>query len=230
MLKTSLIIFVAGSLLASCAQTVQITEYQPSGFLGDHYDLLEPGEGRHQAAFRYVGEGVDLARYRNVILDPVFLWGDDVYDISAADRQVIVNNFYVAMRDALSHDHELVDFPGPDTARIQIAIVKATKRNVGLDTVSTVVPVGLAVSSFQQYRTGRPTFTGSFAIESMITDALDDQLLGVGVDERVGGKRLSSDQFAAWSDVDKVITLYAQIVRFRVCQLRGDVDCVEPTN
>lgn len=221
---------VAALFLSACAPTVQITEMQHSGFLGDYYDLLQPGEGQYQASFRYVGEEVDLARYRKIILDPVLLYGDNVYDISASDRQVLANNFFIAMREALSHDHEIVDFPEPDTARIQIAIVKATKKNVVLDTISTILPVGLAASSLQQYTTGRPSFTGSFAIETMVTDAFNDQLLGVGIDERVGGKRLSSDQFDAWSDINSVITLYAQIIRFRVCELRGDVDCVEPTN
>lgn len=227
--KWSFLILVGMLIVTGCAQTVQVRDPQHRGFLGDYYDRLEPGEGRYQPAFRYENKSADFARYKKVILDPILFFGDDVHEVSAEDRQVIANNFYIAIRKVLAEDLELVDVPGPDTARYQIAIVKATKKNVVLDTVSTVLPIGLAISAFQQYRTGKPTFTGAFAVETMLKDSRSDQLLLAAIDKRVGGKSLSGDQFDAWSDVNKVITLYAEIIRYRGCQLRGQTNCIEPS-
>jgi len=230
MRKWFLLMPVGVVILAGCAQTVQITDLDHSGFLGDYYDKLEPGEGRYQASYRYINESANIAGYRKVILDPILFFGDEEHEISAEDRQAIANNFYIAIRNVLAEDLELVDAPGPDTARYQFAIVKATKKRVFLDTISTLTPIGLGLSSFQQYRTGRPTFTGSFAIESELRDSETGEVIIAAIDERVGGKSLSGEQFNAWADVNNIINLYAKILRFRGCQLRGQSDCAEPSS
>ena len=101
-------------------------------------------------------------------------------------------------------------FPGPNTLRVQVALVRATKSKVA------------------SYVTGKPSFTGEIKIEFEIRDAITREVFGAGTDSRAGGKVLNEDQLSAWSDVNKTMKLYAQAMRYQLCLARGDTDCEKP--
>ncbi len=119
-------------------------------------------------------------------------------------------------------------FPGPNTLRVQVALVRATKSKVALDTISTILPVGQVASKLASYVTGKPSFTGEIKIEFEIRDAITREVFGAGTDSRAGGKVLNEDQLSAWSDVNKTMKLYAQAMRYQLCLARGDTDCEKP--
>ena len=54
----------------------------------------------------------------------------------------------------------MVTAPGPDTVRMQLAIVTADKTKVVRNIVTTVVPVGMAISTGQYGVTGKTQFDG----------------------------------------------------------------------
>ncbi len=139
-----------------------------------------------------------------------------------------MNNFHGLIAGELSQDYQLVAEPGPNTLRVQVAIVRATKSSVAMDTISTIVPVGVVATKLASYVTGEPSFTGQLKIEFEIRDADTRELFGPGIDSRAGGKVLNEDQLNGWADVDKIMKLYAQAIRYRLCLSRGDSDCKKP--
>ncbi len=217
--------------LGACATTAQIDDLESEGFLTDEvYSKLEPTNDVNRAGLGYLNTDMDISRHDKILIDPVvsFVGEDAGESLSAEDSQTLVNNFHALLVNELSKDYELVAAPGPNTLRFQIAIIRATKSSVAMDTISTIVPVGVVATKLASYVTGEPSFTGQLKIEFEIRDAHTRELFGAGIDSRAGGKVLNEDQLSAWSDVNKIMRLYAEAMRYQLCLARGAADCKRP--
>ena len=226
---TFISIVIGTAVLTGCYQSYQVKEEpSSSGFLGNNYAKLKPGKGPDQAALRYISPAADFRRYKAILVAPVLFYSSAGKDLSPRNRQTLANNFYIALSSELGKDYKLVGRPQPDTIRLQFAITEATTKKVGLDTVSTVLPIGFAVKAVKTKFKGNPGFTGTFAIEFKVTDATSGKLIAAGIDKRAGGLGFSGDHFDKWDDVDQAMDLYAKISRYRLCRERRDTDCVAP--
>jgi hypothetical protein len=217
--------------LGACAGTAQIDDLESAGFLTDEvYSKLAPTNDSVRAGLGYLNTGMDISKHDKILLDPVvsFVGEDSADAIDAEDKQTLVNNFHALIASELSKDYQLVAAPGPNTLRVQVAMVRATKSSVALDTISTIVPVGVVATKLASYVTGEPSFTGQLKIEFEIRDADTRELFGAGIDSRAGGKVLNEDQLNGWADVNKIMALYAQAMRYQLCLARGDTDCETP--
>jgi Protein of unknown function (DUF3313) len=223
-----LIIVVAAAMLFACVQTRQAGEPVKSGFLGDYSRLQEGEEG--EAALVYRNPAADRASYDKIMLDPISFWRDPGAEddgISPEDRQNVVNNFYKMLHDRLSKDYEMVTEPGPNTLRMQVAITRADQSNPVPDTISSIIPQMVVVGSATEYVTGKTMFGGQASVEAKVTDAQTGEILFEGVDRRKGAKNIigATD---SWRDVNESMEYWADQVAYRLCQWRGDKDCVEP--
>ena len=126
-------------------------------------------------------------------------------------------------------DYEMVEKQGPDTMQIQIAVTHGEKSNVGLATVSKIVPQARMLDTLWSFASGKPAFTGEVSIEYKVTDAQTGELLAAGADERVGGLKLfDKTAFGSWGDVKNSFSFWGDFTVYRLCQLREGSDCVEP--
>ena len=202
---------VAAVLGAGCSTTYTARKATPSGFLGD-YSQLKKGEG---TLLMYIKPGTDLARYRKIILEPIQLYaseaGKGMARLSREDRQRMVNCLDAVLRKRLSAEHTLVQQAGPDVIRMRVAITEVKGARVLMDTVSTVLPFGLAISEAKNLATGSHTSVGAAGIECEGLDSQSRQRLFATVDERVGRKvtgrfdkfekfRTAEDAFDSWAD------------------------------
>ena len=223
-----LIAALAAATLFACAETRQAGEAEESGFLGDYSRLQNGEEG--EALLVYKNPAANWASYDKVMLDPITFWRDPGAEddgISPEDRQNLVNNFHKMIHDALSKDYQMVNQPGPNTLRVQVAITRADQSNPVADTVSTIVPQMLVVGSATEYATGNTLFGGQASVEARITDAQTGKILFEGVDRRKGAKNIigATD---SWADVNEAMQYWADKAAYRLCELRGGKDCVEP--
>ena len=122
----------------------------------------------------------------------------------------------------------MVTEPEPATLRVQIAITNLEESWATLDAVSNVLPPMIVISKAKEYMTGKPAFVGEVGIEFKATDSATGELIYAGVDRRVGGKTLSKKEADSWDDVNKIMQFWSQKARFRLCQFRGENDCVPP--
>ena len=111
--------------------------------------------------------------------------------------------------------------------RISVALTEATTSNAVLDTVSSVLPTGYIFSGTKSLATGTGTFMGAASVEAKITDAELGTLLAAAVDRRGGAKGLSGVT-SEWSDVEDSFQYWASVLRYRLCQWRGERSCVAP--
>jgi hypothetical protein len=213
-------------LLAGCGSSRQASNVEPRGFLGD-YSKLTPG-GKGEAALRYVDADARWARYDKLIIEPVEVWdAAQSRDISEQDMQTQANVLYDQLRLELGKDFELVDRPGPDTLRIEAALTGARAANQTMVVVSNVVPFAAIGTGAYEYVTGKPTYQGEAAAEVRMSDAQSGEILAAAVDERIGGRSLSSAE-NRWADVDNILAYWAQLVRYRLCQEQGRSNCEQP--
>jgi hypothetical protein len=230
MLRDGIVGLCALALLGGCAASQQARDVETSGFLGDDYALLRAGEA-DEALLVYRNPDAPWSTYDKIKLDPVTIWageGSAFEDFSEPDRQTLADTFYTMLVEELSTDFQMVDALGPGVLHVQVAITDAQTSNPTLDTISSVVPQALLLSQAKGLVTGKPGFVGEASVEAKATDGQTGELVGAGVDRRVGGKSVTGAPADSWDDVRQAYRYWATQLRYRLCTERGDSGCTPP--
>jgi hypothetical protein len=140
---------------------------------------------------------------------------------------MVADRLFSLLYARLSKDYTMVTQPEPGAMRISAALTSAESSYPVLDTVSTIVPIGLAISSLKAVATGRPAFVGEASVEAKFTDAMTNEILFEAVDSRVGTKN-PTEVWNEWEDVDAALAYWADRTGYRLCVERGGTGCVEP--
>jgi Protein of unknown function (DUF3313) len=206
-------------------------DVKQSGFLGD-YSMLEKTREQDDTLYLYSYNNpkANWPSYSKILLDPIVIWRRAELQQDGApmaDLQRVANNFYQILHNELSKDYEMVQEPGPRTMRIQVALTDVEASWAAVDTVTSVIPVGIGISAGKEFITGKPSFVGEASVEAKITDAQTGQLLFALVDRRVGGNEIEVS-VDSWDDVNKIIEIWSKLGRFRLCRLRSGQDCLSP--
>ena len=217
--------------MTACATTQQATTVVRSGFLDD-YSILQAGGGDNEALLHYVNPIADWKQYTKVMIDPVQLWmgkGSSLRSMPLEERVRLTSLLLGKIQNALLADYRIVRETGPHVMRLSVALTEAEASNTVLDTISSVLPTGYVVSGTKSLATGTGTFVGSASVEAKITDAELGTLLAAAVDRRGGTKSLSGVT-SEWDDVEESFQFWANTLRYRLCQWRGEHSCVKPTD
>ena len=213
---------IAVCMLAACA-TQQARKTSTTTFLGDYSMLKEGGDGR--ALLLYINPEADFKAYNAILMDPVKLYASgkhEMENLTPEDRTRILNYADAAIRKQLVKDYTLVDAPGPGVMHLRVAITEAEDANVTLDTISTIVPIGLALSALSELATGEWGFTGSVGVEAEMLDSVSGQRLFAAVDRRTGGKVTGKfDKFNNWRTVQDAFDYWAKKLRERLVEVRA---------
>ena len=215
--------------LSGCAatNTGPVPEY--TGFLRD-YSILKLGQ-KGQAGRLYSNPKADWKKYNKILLDPITLWrgkGSHLNGVSPSDAQHMADYFYQLMYHKFSQNYQMVSRPEANTLRISVAIVKLEEGHVALETISTIMPQAKGITKLAKLVTGKAQLVGKASVEAKVTDAQTGTLLAAGVDERIGGKTLSSLSLSSWGDVEYVMQFWVDRASYNLCMKRGDTDCIAP--
>lgn len=234
--KCAMVWVVLSVMLTGCTATKQARGVTPSGFLQDLYPEMREGKG-NEALLVYRNPRVDWAAkatYHKVLLDPVMIWRGKDSTLEGPERkevQAIADAFYALLYQELAKDYEMVTEPGPKTLRMQAALTDVGQSRPALDILSSVPApfnVAFVASTVKTLSTGKPLFKGEASIEGKLMDADSGEVLAAAVDRRVGGRFLDREVFDSWNDVHRALRYWAQLTRFRLCQMRKQTDCVQP--
>jgi Protein of unknown function (DUF3313) len=220
-----------------CAATQEAKSVEKSGFLGD-YSMLKEGQrstikegSEDQALWIYKNPAADWRKYTKIQLDPVTVWvnqkDSQLKDVSVEDRQRLAALLWSKLDESFRKDYQMVYEPGPDVIRVQAAITEAESSNAVLDTVTSVIPQTRLLSGMVSLGRGVSLFTGSSSVELKITESETGTLLVAAVDRRGGTKSLRGVT-NSWNDVEEAYRFWAEKARYRACQWRGGMNCVEP--
>ena len=225
-------LLLAVVLSVGCAETRHAKSVDKSGFLGEAlYAKLTPGNPSvGEPSLRWVDNSAKGHKEGKLILDPVVLYRQP-HDVKKEgntnqDAQELVNYFHSKIYEALSKHFELVNKPGPETFRIQVAVTSYEERWVALDMISTAVPQMLLVSQLKGLATEKPSFVGEAQIEAKVSESLSGKVVAAAIDRRVGGKSLSKGT-DSWADVKNAMDYWALQIGYRVCVVSGKGGCGE---
>lgn len=214
-------VFVIMIVFAGCSTTHQARSVTPSGFLGDYSQLKEGDSG--QALLRYQNPRAEFSRYNKIMIDPVkaFAGSDtNLNNVSREDLQPLVNYFYAKLLRELATDFPIVTRPGPDVMRLSTALTDADDSSVALDTISTILPFGLALSTLKRATLGTHTAVGNAQAEMDLRDSLTNVRLAAAVDRRSGTKSLGG-KFNEWDDSRAAIDHWVQQIKDRLVEIRA---------
>lgn len=220
----ALFVCIALSLAAGCVATYRARTVQTSGFL-QNYSQLRPGTGE-EALLTYTNPRSDFRQYHQIILDPIRVYpaaGDSVFrKISPDDLQKLLNYLDATIRNTLSPTFTFVNTPGPGVMRFRIALTEASSANVPLDVVSSVVPVGIALSAIQSVAFGRGAGVGSVSAEFEALDSLTGERLVAAVDRQIGVKYSGEfNKFSKWRATCSAFDYWAQRLKVRLAELQN---------
>ena len=168
------IVLVLAMAFISCASTPK-----QSGFLTGYYDKLGPAaEGGNSK--NWLKPGVDFAKYNKIILENVvYFFADDseykgiepeqLQELSKAFEQEIVNVY--------KDKYPIVSEPGPDVARFKIALTGLKQSSPVLSGVTSIIPVGLAVSAVKKGAGGSWTGSGATNAELIVIDSVSNEII-----------------------------------------------------
>jgi hypothetical protein len=198
--------------LASTAFAALLEGNPPfSGFLGDPsvYQQLKPGP-KDGAKLRWIKEGTDFAKYKKFMVDSVVFYISEQSDFKGVDPELtkeLSDAFNAEMVAAFKGKYEIVSEPGPDVARIRVAITNIKQSRPVISAVTSVVPVGLAVNIVKKGVTGGWTGSGETCGEIQILDSTTNEVIGTAVDqqkaaftERFTRYGSAKDAFKFWSE------------------------------
>lgn len=169
--------------VAGCATTQQQTS---SPFLGEYPAFTK---GADEVDLRYLKAGVDFKKYKKVMMDEVvfFLSPDsESKAIVPSEIKALSEEFHKIFIETLGDI--FTDKPGPDVVRMRLAVTDIKRSNPVAGTMTTVIPVGLAVSLVKRGATGEYTGIGSANAEVEFLDSLTNQRIAAAVDKAPGGK------------------------------------------
>jgi len=228
--QTTLILVIFLFLLQGCAATQQRRDVVKTGFLSaSERSMLTEGKGDHEALLRYINPDTDWRSYNKVMINSVTVWKNaETQDVAPGDLQKLTDFLYGQLHDALSRDYTMVTQPGPGVMRVAVAITEAEASSPVMDTVTSIIPQTRILTGVKGLVVGgKPGFVGTAGLETKVTDAQTGKILGMAVDRRGGTKDLSG-MTNEWNDVEKAYIYWAAAVRYRLCNLRGGSNCVEP--
>ena len=111
--------------------------------------------------------------------------------------------------------------------RIQWAIIDADSSKPVRNTLSTIIPIGMAVSLIKVAAVGKQAGVGEITTEIKFSDAVTGDLLGAALDRRVGGKDITK-LWSSWNNADKALKYWAQRMGYVVCTEKKMQACVKP--
>lgn len=211
-----------------CARTYQARYVETSDFLPDYSILKEDQDD--DALLSYWKKGTDWSHYKKIIVDPVLI--RKTQDSGLNDRPQIESSrlkelFEYQVREALRRDFKLVNKPGPDTLRVQLAITDAETSTLLLDQLTTLYPSARASSLLKRLALGTESFVGKASVERKVTDSTTGEVLMASADCRAGGKTLAGS-FNEWDDAEQAYVYWAQQLSYQLCEKAGNPNCQEP--
>lgn len=183
-----------------------------SGFLEGYYERLQPGpEGG--AKMRWLKPGVDFSKYKKFMVDSVvFFFADDSQykGIDPVEMKGLADAFDKELVAALKDRYPIVAEPGPDVARVRFAITGFKQSRPVLSGITSIVPVGLAVSLVKKGATGGWTGSGATSAELMVLDTMTNDVIALAVDEKTAG---FTDRFSKWGSAEDAFKFWAGSLR-----------------
>jgi hypothetical protein len=212
--KVSWILVIIVMSLSFIATTGCRSKVKQSGFLTD-YPTLEKGP-RGGADLVYLKQGVDFGTYDKIMMDQVVFYfsKDSNYKgINSDELNKLSDAFHKAMVKELQDAYPFVQESGPGVLRVRPAITEVKASKPVLNTISTVLPVGLALSIVKKGVTGTHMNVGEASMETEFLDSQTNDRVAVAIDKRSAAKYKVVKGMRKWGHAEDAFNFWAKRLR-----------------
>ena len=192
----------------------------PSGFLPD-YARLNPVPGK-EGRLAWLAPDAELRAYKRFILQPLTITIDpdaQYRGIEADVMQRLAAIYQTAFTRVLSPEYPVVDQPGPGVALCRFAITGVTPVSPQFRP-RDALPF-MAAFNVVRTATGTSARVARVSAEIECEDSLTQKLLLEAVVTGVGTKQFAENQPIEWSQVEPVLTGWAQDFKDRLNSVQG---------
>jgi hypothetical protein len=217
-LKT-IMLFWCFTLIINGCTAHRVTSNEKSGFLGDYSQLVKGNE--NQPNMVYVNPDLDLRPYNKVMVDHVVVFMNPQSENKGIQPDQLVEltkHFHQALIEALEGPYQIVDAPGPGVLRVRTAITDVEPGKPVRNSMSTVIPVGMAVTVVNKAVNDSNLAVGRASVEVELLDSVSGERLAAAIDRREGRKRVVSGK---WTDVKKSFDYWADRLRIWLIQQKA---------
>ncbi len=175
----------AGGPVVSAAKFTSYEDFRPGPEGG--VDLVWARVGLRDAT--RLKEKMD--EYDSVVIDRVMVV---VQESELDDEEIHELTTYMVeqLKVRISPVKKIVDQPGEKTLRLSIAVSNVETPNPVLAVTSSILPVGLGISTISKITTGEHTNVGSATVELLVSDSESDTPLFAAIDRQAGNKDFST--------------------------------------
>ncbi len=222
MKKSAGIILSVVACLAIAVSGAVAADIPFSGFLGEPgvYEKMVPGpEGG--AKLRWVKPDADYKKYKRFMVDSVIFYLSDNNAYKGFDPQEmkdLADAFNTELAAAFRNKWPMVSEPGPDVARIRIAITNLKPSNPARSVVSTILPIGMAISLVKKGAAGGWTGSGETGIEVVCQDSVTNEPFLMAVDQR---KAAFEKRFSKWDSAKEAFRFWAERTVYLIDEAQG---------
>jgi len=197
-------------------ESLTVTEAQLTRFLGADYVKMTPVPGA-PGRLAWRKPGLDPKQYTRVLLSPTVLWQEHGLakesGVDPEELKALAGYFDTVLKKALTDiEFPLADAPGPRTLRIEAAITSVRASRPAMNTISSVLPVGILMSLGRAATGGKDPSVGACTIEIRFSDAATGEVLGLFADHKDGDK-YDSANFSKLGQAEKAMDDWAQRLR-----------------
>ncbi len=194
-----------------------------SGFLQD-YSLLKTKDPMKKSKWLYIDEKANFSAYNKIMLDDVVFFLSEKADYKGIEVQELVDlgeAFQKAVIMNLSGAYEFTDKPGPGVLRVRMAVTELVPTSSVMGTLTTVIPIGLALSFAKKAATGSHIGMAEVTFEAEMIDSQSGETLGAVVDSQTGSKHKIATSVSKWGHAIDIFNLWGQTLRTRLDKLSG---------
>lgn len=202
-----LAMFSLSLLLGACSPKVQ----KQSGFLSNYDNLKESPV--NNTMLSYISPDIEKGKYNKIMVDDIVTKFGDKAKGKKIDQEKLdeLTGFFKSeIIKNLSTSYEIVEEPGDDVARIQIAITEIVPGKL----FSNIMPVSVVINS----ATGRGK--GGASLEMRVIDSKTNALLGQAMDNRKNKGYLET--FSKFGNARAVMSYWAKILKERIDAFRKE--------
>ncbi len=220
-IRSLVTVLTASQLVIGCAATRgrHFTAPEQSGFLGDYSQIKENPE--FPAAAVYVKPDVPWSQYNSIQLESAGLWlSDSTKNIGPEEQQHLTDVLYSKMSQDLGKVFTLTNQPDANTLRLRVALTQAQGSKVAMRVVSTVIPQLRTGTALLGLGSDTAYTVGSATVEMEILDAVTNERLAAGVDNRAGTKVLFAKRsYQTWGDVEAACDRWSSRAAWQLARL-----------
>ncbi len=209
-----MILVLAIVFTSSIIWTANSEEMPQSGFLTTYEGIKQTDE--YMVEWLFFDEKANFNSYDKIILDYVqfFVKEDSEYKgLQANEMQELAEAFHQSFIKALSDKYQFVSEPGPGVMRIRLALTNVEPIKSGRNTLTAVVPVGIALNIVKVAATGESIGVGRTSMEAEIFDTQTKIRLVAAIDTDVGRKYTGYKGDTKWAHAEGTFEAWAKDLR-----------------